>query len=235
MSTAAPAATRLKCAVRRENLRRALQVVRPAVAQRSTHPACSTVLFKSDGGRLAVTATDLDIAITTWIGARIDQDGASTIGYRRLAEWAKWLGPVTVALTQEEQRLTLSGTGFSLSGYTLPAEDFPVLKGIAEPDLVLEFRDPEALRAAARRVSMYAAPDDSRPVLTGVVVDVKGVTVTLAGEDGFRLAVEQLCASSVLGDQECTRIVPARALALLPKLFSGSEPIVLRSSPHAWG
>lgn len=230
MSAAAPVATALRCEVLQENLLRALQLVRPVVADRSVHPATSSVLLKSAHGRLAVTATDRGIAVTTWIGARVHEDGASTIGYRRLADWVKWLGPVAMQLRQEPKRLTVSGTGFSLSGYTLPAEDFPRLPGVENPQLELEFRGPETLRAAARRVVLHAAQDDSRPVLTGVLVEVNGRNVTLVGADGFRLDKEHVKASGK-GAMEGQWIIPARAMGLLPKLMPGSEPITLRLSP----
>lgn len=218
----------MKVQVLQENLQRGLATVSRAVAARNTLPIISNVLFQTDQGRLKLVATDLDITICAWIGAKIDEEGATTIPSRLIGDFVSSLPPGTVNLEIPERgrQVKLECARNESTINTMDAEDFPrsqAVTGGASIEL-----DPKVLKRAIDRVEFAAASDDSRPVLTGIHVKSDGARLTFASADGFRLAVADISLAN--GPAESIEvIVPARALRELARLISeGSEPVEMR-------
>lgn len=218
----------MKVQVLQENLQRGLSIVGRAVAARSTLPITANVLLQTDGGRLRLAATDLDIGITSWIGARIDEEGATTVPARLITDFVGSLPPAPVDLSvgvrSREVHLACARNESTINA--MDAEDFPRIANLtAGPRLEL---DPRALKAAIDRVEFAAASDDSRPALTGVHMKTDGARLTLAAADGFRLAVSdiQLAAAA---EEAIEVIVPARAMRELSRLIGDSQdPVEMR-------
>ncbi len=218
----------MKVQVLQENLQRGLATVSRAVAARNTLPIISNVLFQTDQGRLKLVATDLDITICAWIGAKIDEEGATTIPSRLIGDFVASLPPGTVNLEIPERgrQVKLDCANNKSTINTMDAEDFPrsqAVTGGASIEL-----DPKVLKRAIDRVEFAAASDDSRPVLTGIQVKSDGTRLTFASADGFRLAVADITLSD--GPAEAIEvIVPARALRELARLVSeGNEAVEMR-------
>jgi DNA polymerase III subunit beta len=218
----------VKVQVLQENLQRGLSIVGRAVATRSTLPITANVLLQTDRGRLKLAATDLDIAISTWVGAKIDEEGATTVPSRLISDFVSSLPAATVNLEipdrSRQVRLECARNESTIN--TMDAEDFPRIASIAEGAAVE--LDPRALRRAIERVEFAAATDDSRPVLTGVHVKTDGTRLTLASADGFRLAVADVTLASAPADN-IEVIIPARALREVARLVGdASEPVTMR-------
>ncbi len=215
----------MKFACLQENLAKGLGLVGRAVATRSTLPQTSHVLIASDGGRLKLAATNLEIAITCWLGAQIEEEGAITVPARLLTDFVNSLPSermdVTVAPRARQLHVVCGRNEVTIAG--MDAADFPPVPAVAEG---LSMRlDPLALRAAIAQVAFAAASDDTRPVLTGIHTLLEDAQLTLAAADGFRLAVHQLAL-----DQEVPErvevIIPARAMRELERLLAEeTEPI----------
>ncbi len=222
----------MKVQVLQENLQRGLSIVGRAVATRSTLPITANVLLMTDKGRLKLAATDLDISISTWVGAKIDEDGATTVPSRLIGDFVSSLPPATVSLEIPERgrQLKLECARNESSIHTMDAEDFPRIHSFSEGvSLVL---DPKALRKTIERVEFAAASDDSRPVLTGVHVKVDGTRLTFASADGFRLAVSDITLPAPPSDA-VEVIIPARALREVARLVGdSSEPVEMRLNPQ---
>ncbi len=222
----------MKVQVLQENLQRGLSIVGRAVATRSTLPITANVLLMTDKGRLKLAATDLDISISTWVGAKIDEDGATTVPSRLIGDFVSSLPPATVSLEIPERgrQLKLECARNESSIHTMDAEDFPRIHSFSEGvSLVL---DPKALRKTIERVEFAAASDDSRPVLTGVHVKVDGTRLTFASADGFRLAVSDITLPAAPSDT-VEVIIPARALREVARLVGdSSEPVEMRLNPQ---
>ena len=172
-----------------ENLNRGLSVVQRAVATRTTLPITQNVLIETDNSRLKLAATNLDIAISTWIGAQIEEEGIVTIPARMLSEFVNSLPPERIDIASADQAvgLDLNCARFQAHINGQDADDFPAIPSVTEG--VIGRVTPDVLRDAINRVAFAAATEDSRPVLTGIKVEISGDTFTFAAADGFRLAV----------------------------------------------
>ncbi|HEX6031038.1 MAG TPA: DNA polymerase III subunit beta [Tepidiformaceae bacterium] len=218
----------MKVQVLQENLQRGLATVSRAVAARNTLPIISNILFQTDQGRLKLVATDLDITISAWIGAKIDEEGATTIPSRLISDFVASLPPGTVNLEIPERgrqvRLECARNESTIN--TMDAEDFPRSQPISGGSSIE--LDPKVLRRAIERVEFAAASDDSRPVLTGIHVKTDGSRLTFASADGFRLAVADVTLPN--GPSENIEIiVPARAFRELSRLVGeANEPVEMR-------
>lgn len=218
----------MKVQVLQENLQRGLSIVGRAVATRSTLPITSNVLLMTDRGRLKLAATDLDIAISAWVGAKIDDEGATTVPSRLISDFVSSLPPATVNLEIPERgrQVKLECARNESTINAMDAEDFPRIQSIAD-GVSIEL-DPKVMKKAVDRVEFAAASDDSRPVLTGVQVKSEGARLTLASADGFRLAVADITLGSAPGEP-IEVIIPARAMRELSRLIGEtSEPVEMR-------
>jgi DNA polymerase-3 subunit beta len=218
----------MKVQVLQENLQRGLSIVGRAVATRSTLPITANVLLATDKGRLKLAATDLDIAISAWVGARIDEEGATTVPSRLISDFVSSLPPATVSLEVPERsrqvKLECSRNESTINA--MDAEDFPRIQSITGGSSIE--LEPRALRRTIERVEFAAASDDSRPVLTGVHVKTDGARLTFVSSDGFRLAVADIQLAGPPAEPIEVN-VPARALRELARLITDDgEPVEMR-------
>jgi len=215
----------MKVTVLQENLSRGLNIVSRAVSPRSTLPVLANILIATDEGRLRLSATNLELGITCWIAARIDEEGSTTVPARTFADLVSTLPTDQVQLLLDVKTQTLnikSGTSNN-DIKCIDAQDFPpgpVLKQDGAVQLnVADFKE------MIQQVAFAASSDEARPVLMGVLLNVDQDRVTMAAADGFRLSVRKAgLASSV--PQPINVIIPARALTELARVAGdGEEPI----------
>ena len=214
-----------------ENLSHGLGVVQRAVATRTTLPITQHVLMSTDGGRLKMSATNLEIAISTWVGAEIQEEGAITVPARLLTDFVNSLSKQTISITT-----TNPGKGIQLKGDRVDATingadaaEFPPIPSV--DDGIATRVDPKAMREAIHQVVLAAAVEDSRPVLTGVNVELEGTSLTLAAADGFRLAVHTATLLDAV-PEKLSVIVPARTLQEVERLIDGDDPIEILVTPQ---
>jgi DNA polymerase III subunit beta len=220
----------MKISCTQDALARGLGIVGRAVAARSPLPITSNVLIASDNGRLKLAATNLEITMSCWIDAQIEEEGAITVPSRLLSDFVNTLPndriTLTVAARSRQVRLVCARNEASISG--LDAEDFPPAPVVN--DGVSVVLDPRGLRQAVAQTVFAAATDDSRPVLTGVDTKFEGDLLTLAASDGFRLSVYKLPLSEAI-DEATEIVIPARALSELQRLLAEEEePVTLRTN-----
>ena len=214
-----------------ENLSRGLAVVGRAVSARPTLPITANVLMSADKGRLKLVATNLEVAITTWIGADIQEEGEVTIPARILTEFVNSLPPERVDIKSSEDPLGISLTcgRFSANVNGITASDFPPVPTVESG--VAGIVDPVEISRAINHVAFAAATDDSRPVLAGIKVEISGEDYTLAAADGFRLAVYKGRMEGAAPD-DVEFIIPARTLQEVERLLSGQvHPIEFTVTP----
>ncbi len=223
----------MKVSCLQENLQRALAQVSRAVATKTALPVLSNVLLATDDGRLKVAATNLEIGITTWVGASVEEEGRITVDARLLAEFVNTLPNDAVQLSSDATRFTLTvqcgRDKAAING--IDADDFPVIPSVGDEAYGASV-DAQILREMISQVEFAAAADDSRPVLAGVLMRFEGQKLTMAAADGFRLAVRE----GELAEPVPSRldvIVPARAIRELARLLGdGSEPVRLAITPN---
>ena len=214
---------RLTCL--QENLNRGLGVVGRAVATRTTLPITNNVLLATDQSRLKLAATNLEMAISCWIGAKVEEEGAITVPARLLIEFINSLpnDKVDISLPSQTKTLELKCARFEARISGIDAKDFPPIPKIEQG--ITTKVEVEALHRGITQVVFAAATEESRPVLTGVDAEFDGDLLTLAAADGFRLAVYKLSLAAPVS-QKTKVIIPARTLAELNRLMTDQEEAV---------
>ena len=217
----------MKVTVLQENLAHGLGIVSRAVSPRSTLPVLSNILVASDEGRLRLSATNLELGITCWITARIEQEGSTTVPARTFSDLVNTLPGEQVLLSLDTKTQTLNVRGGTSNNdiKCIDAQEFPPLP---VPDLegavqlnVADFRE------MIQQVAFAASTDEARPVLMGVLMQVDKDKLTMAAADGFRLSVRKATLSSP-APAPLTAIIPAKALTELARVASdGDEPIYM--------
>jgi DNA polymerase-3 subunit beta len=215
----------MKLSCLQENLDRGLNVVGRAVAVRTTLPITNNVLLATDKSRLKLSATNLEMAISCWIGAKVEEEGAITVPARLLSEFISSLPTenVDMVLSPQTKTVGLKCARFEARISGVDAKDFPPIPKV-EGGIATKV-EVEAFKQAIAQVAFAAATEESRPVLTGVDAEFDGDTLTLAAADGFRLAVYKLPLAQAVA-QKTEVIIPARTLAELNRLMADQEEAV---------
>ena len=215
----------MKLSCLQENLNRGLGVVGKAVATRTTLPITNNVLLATEKSRLKLVATNLEMAISCWIGAKVEEEGTITVPARLLTEFVSSLPSekVDITLSPQTKTLGLKCARFEARISGIDAKDFPPIPKVSGG--ITTKVEVEALRQGIAQVAFAAATEESRPVLTGVDAKFEGDVLTLAAADGFRLAVYKLPLAAPVA-QETEAIIPARALSELSRLMAEQEEAV---------
>ncbi len=221
----------MKLSCLQENLTRGLSIVGRAVATRSTLPVLSNILLATDDNRLKLAATNLEIGINCWIGARVDEDGAVTVPARLLTDFVNSLPQdrVDIEFLVRSQQILLRCARFEAKIKTIDAQEFPLIPTADESGGIEA--DAAQLQKKINQTIFAAATDESRPILTGVSTQFDGAMLTLAAADGFRLAVTHLELPSPV-EEPFTMVIPARALAEVSRIIGDQEePVRIHVTP----
>ncbi len=222
----------MKLSCLQENLNRGLGVVGRAVATRTTLPITNNVLLATDQSRLKLVATNLEMAISCWIGAKVEEEGAITVPARLLTEFVNSLpnDKINVNLSPKTKTLELKCARFEARISGVDAKDFPPIPAVDEG--ITTKVEVEALSQGISQVAFAAAVEESRPVLTGVDAQFDNDLLTLAAADGFRLAVYKLPLITSVS-QKTEVIIPARTLTELNRLMAdGEETVDITINPN---
>ncbi|MFW5714631.1 MAG: DNA polymerase III subunit beta, partial [Brevefilum sp.] len=185
---------------------------------------------KTDDGRLRLSATNLELGITSWIGARIEGEGAITVPARTFTDLIGNLPNENVTLTLDNSTQTLNvrcGTSeTNIKG--IDAEEFPP---IPEPDLeegvplnITNFKE------MVQQVAFAASTDEARPILTGVLLKLDDEKITMAATDGFRISIREDAIPNPI-TKPVEAIIPARALVELARILGGSDDTLIMTFP----
>lgn len=221
----------MKVSCLQENLAKGLGIVGRAVSPRSTLPVLGNVLLATDAGRLKLSATNLEVGINCWIGAKVDEDGAITVPSRTFADLVNSLPPerVDMELVARTQTLNVRAGRSEANVKGIDAQEFPHVP-LPEGHAGIAVAADE-LRAAIAQVAFAAATDESRPILTGVLAKFEEAKLTLAAADGFRLSVRAVFIDRAVPDP-FSIIVPARALIELGRISGEqTDPISIDITP----
>ena len=212
----------MKVSCSQEDLSKGLAVVGRAVATRAVMPITNNVLIATEGSRLRLSATNLEIAISCWIPATIEKEGTVTIPARLVTDFVNSLpsGRIDMALSPRSKSVELRCARHEAHISGLDPADFPAIPKITD-GLNVKMK-PGDLRLAINQVAFAAASEESRPVLTGVHAEFEGEQLTLAAADGFRLAVRKVSLAKNV-DTKIAIIIPARSLNELTRLISEQE------------
>ncbi len=212
----------MKLTVTQENLSRALSTVSRVASARASLPILSNVLLRTEGNRLLVAATNLDIAVSETIGAKVTQAGAITVPARLMQDFVGSLPSGNLELDVKEHKLQLTADRFDSSINGVAAEDFPVMPTI-EGGNIVEFSTAE-MKQTLQQVLFAASSDDARPVLTGVYMHADKNKMYIAATDSYRLAEKTVVRDA--GDMSL--LLPAQSLQeLLRALKDDGDKVVI--------
>jgi DNA polymerase-3 subunit beta len=220
----------MKVSVLQENLAHGLSIVSRAVSPRSTLPVLGNVLVATDEGRLRLSATNLDLTITCWIGAKIEEEGSTTVPARTFTELISTLADkqVDMALQVRTQTLNVHCGASNTDLKCIDAQEFPPLP---VPDLESGIQINVAdLKEMIQQVAFAASSDDARPILNGVLVNVSGNKITLSAADGFRLSIRK-AELSATSNRPINAVIPARALIELARISSDGDQVITMITP----
>lgn len=223
----------MKLTCLQENLAKGLGIVGKAVSTRSTLPVLGNVLLATDDGRLKLAATNLELGITCWIGARVEEKGAITVPARTLVDMVNAFTAEQVDmdlnLRNKTLRLACGRSEANIKG--IDFQEFPLIP-TAEPDGILI--PAEMLREMIGKTAFAAASDESRPILTGVLVKFEGNQLVMAAADGFRLSVSYGSLGREV-EEAITLIIPANSLKELSRISTEQQEPISLTLPSARG
>ncbi len=224
----------MKVTVLQESLAHGLSVVSRAVSPRSTLPVLSNVLIATDEGRLRLSATNLELGITCWIGAKIEEEGSTTVPARTFVDLVGTLPAeqVSLSLNAQTQVLNVRAGASNTDIKCIDAQEFPPLP-VPEMDgaILLNVAD---FKEMISQVVFAASVDEARPVLMGVLVNVDKDTLTMAAADGFRLSVRKGTLSQPAA-QPVSAIIPGRALSELARVATDGNEMISMVLPKGRG
>jgi len=215
----------LKLACSRDELLRGLGVVSRGVSTRTTVQILSGILLKAAEGKLELAATDMEVSLRTTVEAKVEAEGSVVVPGRLLLELARLLpeAEVTVEHKLEEATVEIRCGTASYRLHTYNAEDFPRLP--ETQGIELHEVDRETVLDTVGRVSRSASRDESRPVLTGVLMRFEPGKLVMAATDSYRLSVKETALEGSVPELEA--IVPARALGELARIAVEGEKLSL--------
>jgi DNA polymerase-3 subunit beta len=208
----------MKISCKRENLSRALLIVSRIVKSRATLPVLSNILISTDKGRIKLVATDLESAVSTWIGAKIDVEGAITLPARTLVEYVQASSDETISIEADGSDARIKSDRSSATIKGLPAEEFPIIPKVTSDQILTVAA--VSLKAAILATSPAAALDETRPVLAGILFTGKSGALKLVSTDSYRLA-EYTMTDKITSDFNA--IVPQRTASELGRILPSDD------------
>jgi DNA polymerase-3 subunit beta len=204
----------MKLQVTQENLNRALGTVARVANSRNALPILANILVKTVGTRLSVAATNLDIAITHYIGAKVAEEGSVTVPARLMQDFVGSLPAGIINLDLDENKLHIKTDQYRSVVNGIAADDFPVMP-VIEGGKTWTIKGP-ILKKALQQVAFAASNDESRPVLTGVLVHTVDGGLYMAATDSYRLAEKKLGPNK----EDVSLLVPVSAMHDLLRIVS---------------
>jgi DNA polymerase-3 subunit beta len=198
----------MELSVTQENLTRALGAASRVASSKTQLPILNNILFRTDGQRLMIAATNLEIATTQLIGAKIVNKGAITVPARLITEYVSNLPKTTVTLKVTNNRLQITADGYNSTINGILADDFPELPTINEKTAVSYVIDAITLKQTIGQTILTTSSDSTRPVLTGVYWHSHEGALYLAATDGYRLSEKKLVPTT----SDVSAIIPSTTL-----------------------
>jgi DNA polymerase-3 subunit beta len=220
----------MKLKITRDNLQQGLAAVGASIPTRTTLPVLSNILIDVGPDSIAMSGTDLDIAVSVNVPAEVDEQGSLTVPAKKLQELARELPehPVRITTKGDRLELTCGRATFRLNG--MPRDEFPTFPAV---DFSKSWKvGGRVLHELIRQTSFAVSTEESRPILNGVLWQLNDGEMRMVATNGHRLARIRV-ATEAAGAPKADLIVPPKALAQVERLFSADDEIeVARSENH---
>ena len=212
----------MKLTVKQDNLAKALNSISRIATARAGLPILANVLIRTDGNKLIVAATNLEVAITTTIGAQVEEQGALAVPARLFTEFVGNLPHANVELETDETKLKISASGYKSTINATIADDYPAIpEPVGDRNFTVEA---ERLKAAISGVALVAGNDVTRPILTGVYLCSNDGQLCMAATDGYRLAEDRIMPL----ESEISAIIPSSTLTDVARLLGSVKEVEVK-------
>ena len=222
----------MKFTITREQFQEGLQAVSASIPTKTTLPVLSNVLLEATGDGLRLSGTDLDIAVSTTVPASVDQEGAITLPAKKLADIVRELPSAAIRLTSSgEQRAAIEcgRAKFRLLG--LPREEFPAFPAV-KFDAAWRSKAGDVQKLVSH-VAFAASTEESRPILNGVLWELRPERMRMVATNGHRLARMDVPVTAGIGKGQADLIIPPKALDQIRRLFGDQDELeIARSENH---
>jgi DNA polymerase III subunit beta len=207
----------VKLQVTQENLTRALNNVARVASTKNALPILSNVLIKTVDNRVIIAATNLNIAITHYIGSKVSQEGSITVPARLMQDFVASLPSGVIDIKVEDTKLRIKADKYNSTINGTLADDYPVMPKIQDgTSWTLSGGD---LKRALQQVVLAASHDDARPILTGIYFHTHDGELYIAATDSYRLAEKRVMKLN----QEVNLLIPASAMQDLLRIIGDYE------------
>ena len=222
----------MKFTITREHLQEGLAAVAASVPAKTTLPVLSNILVEAQEGGLRLSGTDLDIAVSTTVAASVDEEGAITLPARKLVEIVREMPSAAIKVSSAgEQRVTIEcgRSKFKLLG--LPREEFPAFPSVSFDD---SWKcSAQDLQKLIGHVAFAASTEESRPILNGVLWELRPERMRMVATNGHRLARMDVPVEG--GAEDADLIVPPKALEQIRRVFNSEQEIDIAKSENHLG
>ena len=206
----------MKMVCTKKNLNTGLVIASRVIGSGNTLPILNNILFKTDEGRLKLSSTNLEMAINTWVGGKIEEEGEITVPARLVNDYVNNLIADKITISSKNQTLFLEAEKANTHIKGLSPEEFPLIPQVKEGGFAkIEGKN---LREAIHEVTFAAAFSETQPEISGVLFSFEGKNLVLAATDRYRLAERKVeLASEVATPRQI--IVPARTVNELARIL----------------
>lgn len=208
----------MKFSILQQDLWPSLQAVSRSCGVRSQLPVLSNILLRTSKGRLEISATNLEIGVVKSIKAEIGEEGEITVPAKTLVEVVGNLSGEKIEFAATADQMEIATPSFSSKINGIPAAEFPNIPLAGKETVII---DPGALTSSLPQVTFAAASDDGRPILTGILTEIKDKMLQLVATDGYRLAHKTV---SLEKGSAFRALIPRRTLEEVARLM-GEEKI----------
>jgi DNA polymerase-3 subunit beta len=208
----------MKFSCKQNTFSKYLNIVSRIVSSKPGLPILNNVKFKTNKGKLLITATDLEIGISTWIEADVKSEGEITVPAKQLAEFINSIPNEKVDVELDKQSFNVSSPNNSAEFNTIATDDFPEIVTVDKEKPLLKINQ-EDLAKAINRVAFAAATDNIKPVLAGMLLEIDSSKVNFVSTDGLRLS-RQFVELETGVKEDKSLLVPVKAMQELAYIMS---------------
>jgi DNA polymerase III subunit beta len=212
----------MKLTILQQDLWPVLQSVSRSCGVRSQLPVLSNILFQTDKGKLKLSATNLEIGVVKSINAEITEEGEITVPSKTIVDVISNLSGETITISATADQMEIATSSFSSKVNGISANEFPNIPLSGKEAITLDF---QVLVKSLPQVTFAAASDDGRPILTGILTEIKDKKLQIVATDGYRLAHKFM---PIEQDSNFKALIPRRTLEEVIRLIAEDEVDVVK-------
>ncbi len=200
----------MKISILQENLNSGLSTVSRFVSGKTQLPILNNILWQTDNNQLCLSATNLELGINLWLGAKVEKEGKITLPAKEITEFVSYLSPGRIEIeAKDETKIEIQANSGKAVFVGAPSDDFPAIPHLDEKSFLTVSL--ESLTKAVSQVGFAASVDETRPALSGIFWQFTDMGYQMVATDGYRLSLKTISEKVPVGDK-ASFLIPARSL-----------------------